>query len=205
MVNSSWTENHILSLWNIPFKTHRVYPPCEIEHLKKIKNVVDNERIAILSVGQFRPEKDHPLQLQAMYELRSLLINEEALWNKVCPIWLCTQTPSHFHIFNRNGLFCSQLKLVIVGSCRNQDDYDRLKNMQDLSKHLSLENSVEFHVNVSYQELLKHFERSTIGLHTMWNEHFGIGVVECLAAGLITVSNRQGRPTTSYTYSHSGQ
>lgn len=83
MVNSSWTENHILALWNIPFKTHRVYPPCEIEHLKKIQNVVDNDRIAIVSVGQFRPEKDHPLQLQAMYELRSLLINEEALWNKV--------------------------------------------------------------------------------------------------------------------------
>lgn len=62
--------------------------------------------------------------------------------------------------------------------------------MQDLSKHLSLENSVEFHVNVSYQELLQNFERAAIGLHTMWNEHFGIGVVECLAAGLITISNR---------------
>lgn len=84
--------------------------------------------------------------------------------------------------------------MVIVGSCRNKDDFDRLKNMEDLSKHLSLENSVEFQVNVSYQELLHHFERSTIGLHTMWNEHFGIGVVECLAAGLITVANRSGGP-----------
>lgn len=83
-----------------------------------------------------------------------------------------------------------QLKLVIVGSCRNKDDYERLKNMQDLSKHLSLENSVEFQVNISYQELLQQFERASIGLHTMWNEHFGIGVVECLAAGLITVANR---------------
>lgn len=60
-----------------------MYPPCEINHLKKLQHIPDPERIAILSVGQFRPEKDHPLQLQAMYELRSMLIQDEALWNKV--------------------------------------------------------------------------------------------------------------------------
>lgn len=87
-------------------------------------------------------------------------------------------------------MFRFQLKLVIVGSCRNEEDYERLKNMQDLSKHLSLENSVEFKVNVSYQELIQNYQTATIGLHTMWNEHFGIGVVECMAAGLITISNR---------------
>lgn len=82
MVNSSWTEKHILQLWNIPFRTHRVYPPCETGHLKKLEHL-DGDKIVILSIGQFRPEKDHPLQLQAMYELRSLLIDDESLWNKV--------------------------------------------------------------------------------------------------------------------------
>ena len=33
-----------------------------------------------------------------------------------------------------------------------------------------------------------------IGLHTMWNEHFGIAVVEMLAAGLITIAHRSGGP-----------
>lgn len=83
----------------------------------------------------------------------------------------------------------AQIKLIIIGSCRNDEDYVRLKNMQDLSKHLSLENSVEFKVNVSYQELIQNYQLASIGLHTMWNEHFGIGVVECMAAGLITVAN----------------
>lgn len=83
---------------------------------------------------------------------------------------------------------------MIIGSCRNEEDYDRLKNMQDLSKHLSLEDSVEFKVNVSYQELIQNYQIASIGLHTMWNEHFGIGVVDCLAAGLITVSNMSGGP-----------
>lgn len=83
MVNSTWTENHILSLWNIPFSTHRVYPPCEVSHLKNLEHIDDGDKISILSIGQFRPEKDHPLQLQAMYELRSLLVDDESLWNRV--------------------------------------------------------------------------------------------------------------------------
>lgn len=78
----------------------------------------------------------------------------------------------------------------MVGSCRNADDYERLKNIQDLSKHLSLENSVEFRVNISYQELIQCYQTASIGIHTMWNEHFGIGIVECMAAGLIMVANR---------------
>ncbi|XP_022222868.1 GDP-Man:Man(3)GlcNAc(2)-PP-Dol alpha-1,2-mannosyltransferase [Drosophila obscura] len=168
MVNSTWTENHILQLWDVPFKTHRVYPPCEVSHLKNLPHSEKNDEVIILSVGQFRPEKDHPLQLQAMYELRTLLAQEESLWNKI--------------------------RLVIVGSCRNKDDYDRLKNMEDLAKHLSLENCVQFHVNVSYDDLLRLFQSAHIGIHTMWNEHFGIGIVECMAAGLIMVAHRSGGP-----------
>jgi hypothetical protein len=37
--------------------------------------------IKIVSVGQFRPEKDHPLQLRAMYELQQLV--PEDMWDKV--------------------------------------------------------------------------------------------------------------------------
>lgn len=62
MVNSSWTENHILSIWNAPYKTHRVYPPCETKHLKEVTHLPSSDgNIYILSVGQYRPEKDHPV------------------------------------------------------------------------------------------------------------------------------------------------
>lgn len=168
MVNSSWTENHINSLWNVPFKTHRVYPPCEVEHLKNLQSTAMDDKIIILSVGQFRPEKDHPLQLLALYELRTLLAKDETLWKKI--------------------------KLIIVGSCRNEEDYERMKNIKDLSKHYALENNVEFKVNVSHQELIQTYQVSRIGLHSMWNEHFGISVVELMAAGLIMVANRSGGP-----------
>lgn len=169
MVNSSWTEDHINSIWTCPLKTHRIYPPCDIEKLVKLPLVTDEEKgdiVRIVSVAQFRPEKNHPLMLRAMYELRSIL-GEDA-WKKI--------------------------RLVLIGSTRNYEDEVRVKDMQDLSKHFALDENIEFHLNISYSELINQLQQSTIGLHTMYNEHFGISVVECMAAGLIMVANASGGP-----------
>ncbi|XP_049878415.1 GDP-Man:Man(3)GlcNAc(2)-PP-Dol alpha-1,2-mannosyltransferase [Pectinophora gossypiella] len=169
MVNGTWTEDHINELWDIPFHTVRVYPPCEVSELKQLRSLVrETDPIRILSVAQFRPEKDHPLMLQAMYELRNLLVKNEMLWHKI--------------------------KLVLVGSCRNAEDEERVQNLKDLAKHLSLEDNVEFVVNAPYARLLQLYQTSSIAIHAMWNEHFGISVVECMAAGLITIAHRSGGP-----------
>jgi alpha-1,2-mannosyltransferase len=36
--------------------------------------------------------------------------------------------------------------------------------------------------------------RAAVGLHTMWNEHFGISIVEMMAAGLVVVAHKSGGP-----------
>jgi alpha-1,2-mannosyltransferase len=55
------------------------------EHQAPLKSQSDSKKarnlIKIVSVGQFRPEKDHPLQLRAMYELRQLI--PEKVWDNV--------------------------------------------------------------------------------------------------------------------------
>ena len=53
-----------------------------------------------------------------------------------------------------------------------------------------MENNVEFRINVPFEELCQTMQKASIGLHSMWNEHFGIAVVEMLAAGLITIAHR---------------
>jgi len=128
MVNSSWTEEHINSLWRRPLSTYKVYPPCDTSDLLSIPlERLKDKSIKIVSLAQFRPEKDHPLQLKAMYHLRQI-VNEQ-LWENI--------------------------ELVFVGSTRNQEDEMRVVDMMDLCKHLSLENNVRFKVNVSYNELKK--------------------------------------------------
>ena len=93
MVNSSWTEGHICRLWRLnrdskgmqpdnatdiasPSDTlsgsacHgkalvKLYPPCNTTHLQGIPlGDISSRRRVVLSVGQFRPEKDHLLQLR---------------------------------------------------------------------------------------------------------------------------------------------
>ncbi|XP_018401714.1 PREDICTED: GDP-Man:Man(3)GlcNAc(2)-PP-Dol alpha-1,2-mannosyltransferase isoform X2 [Cyphomyrmex costatus] len=171
MVNSSWTEEHINTIWKCPLKTHRVYPPCSVEHLTELSLLSDEQKdgyIRLIAIAQFRPEKNHPLMLRAMFELRSIL--KEEIWEKV--------------------------KLVCIGSCRDAEDEKRVKDMQDLAKYLALEKNVEFKLNIPYSELVSELQRGTIGLHTMFNEHFGISIVECMAAGLIMVAHASGGPRT---------
>ncbi|XP_070511097.1 GDP-Man:Man(3)GlcNAc(2)-PP-Dol alpha-1,2-mannosyltransferase isoform X1 [Cardiocondyla obscurior] len=179
LVNSSWTEDHINTIWKCPLKTHRVYPPCNVEDLIKLPLLSDKERskqIHILAIAQFRPEKNHPLMLRAMFELRSIL--KEEVWEKV--------------------------KLICIGSCRDFEDERRVKDMQDLAKHLALEMNVEFKLNIPYSELMSEMQKASIGLHTMWNEHFGISIVECLAAGLIMVAHNSGGPKADIIEMHPG-
>lgn len=65
-------------------KTHRVYPPCSVEPLTELPLLNDEEKddyVRIVAIAQFRPEKNHPLMLRAMFELRSIL--KEEVWEKV--------------------------------------------------------------------------------------------------------------------------
>ncbi|KPJ21279.1 GDP-Man:Man(3)GlcNAc(2)-PP-Dol alpha-1,2-mannosyltransferase [Papilio machaon] len=70
----------------------------------------------------------------------------------------------------------SQIKLVLVGSCRNREDEELVQNLKDLARHLSLEESVQFVVNAPYARLLQLYQTSTAAIHAMWNEHFGISL-----------------------------
>lgn len=153
MVNSTWTYNHIRSLWRLSSNIQIVYPPCSLN-----ADIQCNRRREpiILSIGQFRPEKDHVLQIEAMQ-----------LVAKKIP----------------------EAKLVLAGSCRNSSDQDRLEYLQSIAGP-----NVEFCVNQNFSAIAEFLSRSTVGIHTMWNEHFGIGIVEMMAAGLVVVAHNSGGP-----------
>lgn len=149
MVNSSWTQNHINSLWHCPSKTFKVFPPCDVERFIQIPlgETRDSSSIRIVSIAQFRPEKDHLLQLKALAELRKLVDPQQ--WSKI--------------------------KLVLIGSCRNIEDKCRVTHLKYVASQMNLEQNLEFLQNISFEELIEEMSRGTIGIHTMWNEHFGIG------------------------------
>lgn len=168
LVNSTWTYNHIYKIWRLARnRIHIVYPPCDTSSLNSID--VHNRQRLILSIGQFRPEKDHMLQIRAF----STFLND-----------------SRYKMKNRD------VKLILLGSCRGDSDEQIVRNLRILADSLGVSNSIEFILNQPFSLLREYFAKASIGLHTMWNEHFGIGVVEMMAAGLITIAHNSGGPKT---------
>lgn len=166
MVNSSWTYDHIHFLWVFARRrTHIVYPPCDTKSLQNLS--LTNRESKILSIGQFRPEKDHALQLKAFAKM---LVDHPEL--------------------NATG----NVELFLVGGCRDAGDETRVSELKGLASTLGVSKSVHFVLNQPYPVLKQLFGQASVGIHTMWNEHFGIGVVEMMAAGLITIAHNSGGP-----------
>lgn len=61
-VNSTWTKNHIDVRWPRS-NAQLLYPPVDCAQLSKLP--IGNREKMIISIGQFRPEKNHMLQLEA--------------------------------------------------------------------------------------------------------------------------------------------
>ena len=165
MVNSSWTRDHIARLWS-PAACLVVYPPCDTSAFQLLPLSRNDKTLRIASVGQFRPEKDHSLQLKVLAELVNKLPSERS----------------------------QAIRLVLIGSCRHEEDQQRVEELKREAERLGISNQVDFLLNISYGELQKELGRAVVALHTMWNEHFGISVVECMAAGCVMVAHDSAGP-----------
>lgn len=60
--NSSWTQRHMEGNW--PGKCTILYPPCNVDEFWS--QDFDNKKKVVVSLAQFRPEKQHDLQLDMM-------------------------------------------------------------------------------------------------------------------------------------------
>lgn len=165
MVNSTWTHGHISKIWGAK-RLYIVYPPCDTSTFQQLPIHRSTKKFSIISIGQFRPEKDHYLQLCILRDfLKELEPKEKKL-----------------------------VQLVMVGSCRNSEDSGLVKELRQQAKSLGIERYVQFEINIPFGRLKELLGTGSAALHTMWNEHFGIGLVECMAAGCVMVGHDSGGP-----------
>ncbi|GAA5874450.1 hypothetical protein JCM1840_000784 [Sporobolomyces johnsonii] len=147
-------------------RTHLLYPPCSTASFSSFPlSPPSRSPRTILSLAQFRPEKEHPLQLRSLAKLFSL-----------------------------HPEFRSDVRLILAGSVRNDDDSRRVDELKKLAKDLGVDGNVEWRVNVPFEQLLGLLSTAGVGLHTMVDEHFGITMVEFQAAGLITLAHASAGP-----------
>ena len=74
-------------------------------------------------------------------------------------------------------------QLQLVGSSRGPGDDARIAQLREMCVTLGLEFCVDFCINVPFPQLQQLLGGAVGGLHTMVDEHFGISVVEYMAAG----------------------
>uniref|UniRef100_A0A1I7UD26 GDP-Man:Man(3)GlcNAc(2)-PP-Dol alpha-1,2-mannosyltransferase n=1 Tax=Caenorhabditis tropicalis TaxID=1561998 RepID=A0A1I7UD26_9PELO len=169
MVNGSWTQRHITSIWSRR-DVSIVYPPCDVEAFLNIESVAEalleeTQTVRLLSVGQIRPEKNHRLQLEVLKEVKEPL--------------------------KKRGL---KVELCIAGGCRNEEDQQRVQLLKKEAEKMGIQEQLKWQLNVPYEDLVAELSKALISIHTMHNEHFGISVVEAMAASTIILSNDSGGP-----------
>ncbi|KAL4900536.1 hypothetical protein BDW74DRAFT_161600 [Aspergillus multicolor] len=190
MCNSSWTSAHIRAIWgpsrHTPFLSSHtikykdpvvVFPPTAVSDIQSTIPVTpETEKTrtpTLLYIAQFRPEKNHPLILRSFARFLERL-------NKTSPTG---QGPG------------SQPHLILVGTVRpSSPDETHIYNLRLLAHELRIRNNTTFLCDASWPTILSHLGSASIGVNAMWNEHFGICVVEYQAAGLIAVVHDSGGP-----------
>jgi alpha-1,2-mannosyltransferase len=166
MTNSTWTRMHMEQLTGkkVSKGEIRVIFP-PCDTTALTKLPLSPREKCIVYVAQFRPEKDHATVLKAF----SLLLTENEKMRK-------------------------DVKLVLIGSTRDDRDKQKVSDLRDMAKSLDIHQNVEFICDSPWENIVSWLVRGWIGTNAMWNEHFGIGVVEYMAAGLIPVVHNSGGP-----------
>lgn len=166
------------------------------------------QRRLVLSVAQFRPEKDHAKQLHAFASLLRRWQGMPAADRGPRPTLVVAGAVRHaadsarldelhelaaslFGEFGGAGDYCTNAQL---GSTSPSCSCAPSSSSAASSTSVSVSPAVCFAPNLSLPELRALFGSAAIGLHTMWNEHFGIGVVEMCAAGIAVIAHNSGGP-----------
>ena len=181
MCNSTWTYNHINTLWRpksfLPSTTTSksssatiLYPPCPVEDLISAipltleTSTARSQTNTILYIAQFRPEKNHSLILRSFAR----------------------------YVHNHSS---RPKRLVMIGSVRtNTFDERHIYALRIEARELHINDQTTFITDAPYSVIQHHLANANIGVNGMYAEHFGIGNVEGLAAGLIPVVHRSGGP-----------
>ncbi|KAJ1721153.1 asparagine-linked glycosylation protein [Coemansia erecta] len=192
MTNSSWTHAHIVQLFGKPRMTRAVYPPCDTKSLEEMALEGRGRSRLVVSLAQFRPEKNHALQVDAFARMlaRHPALAAPAGWRKPSEDALLSSASGDG--VGRGATEYPQL--VVIGGARNIDDEARAEALRQRARRLGVDRQVHVVVNAAWPRVLAWLRAASVGLHTMRDEHFGIGVVEMMAAGLLTLAHDSAGP-----------
>ena len=85
--------------------------------------------------------------------------------------------------------------LRVIGNITSEYDWNYYLNLKKMVGDYELEDYVTFETNVNLKRLFSIMKSAKVYFHPMVGEHFGMSVVEAMAAGLIPVVPNIGGQT----------
>lgn len=95
-------------------KNRTVFPPCDTSPFLPLPLDKRHESLTLISLAQFRPEKDHAKQLRAL----GILFSDHPEWRE------------------------KGVRLVLMGSCRDKVDEAKVESLTRLARELHIEVSL---------------------------------------------------------------
>lgn len=195
--DSQWTKTHIDSIWGSS-RVHLIYPPCDIQQPSATSDSADEDEQKIVSVGPFRPDQNHQVQIQAFQQLLERFVR--VLINDV----------NQSDLF-RHPEYRQKLRLILIGRVQDNDQRRYVEHLRTLIESLNLNEEVQFKFDLTRTDLQTELKQATIGLHTKHLDSFSIcksnrpantssltsfnlALVDMMAASLIVLAHRSGAP-----------
>lgn len=83
------------------------------------------------------------------------------------------------------------VKFIIIGTLKGKDELKYFKKIKKLAAKFKVRNII-LKNNVSWEEKARYLSQAKVYLHAAKGEHFGIAIVEAMAAGCVPVIHKSG-------------
>lgn len=85
-------------------------------------------------------------------------------------------------------------KLIMMGNAKDKSSLDIVSNLKQKISEKGLNDQIEIKLSLPMDEVKQVMKSASIAIHTMEDEHFGIGIVEMLSAGLVVIAHNSAGP-----------
>lgn len=187
------------SLWKLYYASYNI-----ISSLVSTLSILTLKRSIVITNSEFSKKtikcivpESHPIIVRPPVDTRTFgdVLRSTCRENKVLVIGRIAPEKQLETAIEVCRLLDADIKMSIIGSFEQSSRaFDYLRKMEKMIKQYGLEDRVKILVNQNKDELKKQMMTAKVYLHTKYDEHFGISIVEAISAGLIPIVPAYGGP-----------